>query len=155
MKYLGETIDIHSGGRDHIPIDHENEIAQSESATGKPFVRYFVHNAFLTGAEGAKISKSAGHFPLLSDLVDAGLDPLAFRLLCMGAKYRSELGFSLEAIKGAQSNLHYFQEFAVNAAKAGASVLAPLPDWTVPFFDRFLEALNNDLNTPQALAAAL
>ena len=60
MKYLGETIDIHSGGLDHIPVHHENEIAQSESATGHPFVRYFVHNAFLVGMEGAKISKSAG-----------------------------------------------------------------------------------------------
>ncbi len=68
MKYLGDTIDIHTGGIDHIPVHHENEIAQSESATHKPFARYFVHNAFLVGKEGTKISKSAGKFPLLSDL---------------------------------------------------------------------------------------
>ena len=100
MKYLGETLDIHSGGLDHIPVHHENEIAQSESATGQPFVRYFVHNAFLVGMEGAKISKSAGKFPVLEDLIDAGINPLAFRLFCFGAKYRSELAFSLEAVRG-------------------------------------------------------
>ena len=83
MKYLGETIDIHTGGIDHIPVHHENEIAQSESATHKPFARYFVHNAFLVGKEGTKISKSAGKFPLLSDLVTAGIDPLAFRIFCL------------------------------------------------------------------------
>ncbi len=88
MKYLGETIDIHSGGLDHIPVHHENEIAQSESASGHPFVRYFVHNAFLTGMAGAKISKSAGKFPVLSDLSEMRVRPLAFRLFCLGAKYR-------------------------------------------------------------------
>ena len=114
MRYLGETIDIHSGGLDHIPVHHENEIAQSEGATGKPFVRYFVHNAFLVGMEGAKISKSAGRFPVLDDLVAAGINPLAFRLLCLGAKYRSELAFSLDAVRASASNLDYFAEFARN-----------------------------------------
>ncbi len=103
MKYLGETLDIHSGGLDHIPVHHENEIAQSEGATGQPFVRYFVHNAFLVGMEGAKISKSAGKFPVVDDLIAAGINPLAFRLLCFGAKYRSELAFSLEAVRAART----------------------------------------------------
>ena len=154
MRYLGETIDIHSGGLDHIPVHHENEIAQSESATGKPFVRYFVHNAFLVGMEGAKISKSAGRFPILDDLVTAGINPLAFRLLCLGAKYRSELAFSIEAVRAAERNLDYFAEFARNAAaeKDGAGSDSP---WTREFEDRFIEAVNNDLNTPQALAVAL
>src|SRR5260370_27119975 len=93
MKYLGETIDIHSGGIDHIPIHHENEIAQSESATGKPFVRYWVHMAFLVGLEGAKISKSAGKFPVLEDLIAAGIYPLALLLFLLGATYRSEVAF--------------------------------------------------------------
>ena len=106
MKYLGETIDIHSGGLDHIPVHHENEIAQSESASGHPFVRYFVHNAFLTGMAGAKISKSAGKFPVLADLIASeAINPIAFRLLCLGAKYRSELAFSLDAVRAAESNL--------------------------------------------------
>ncbi len=154
MRYLGETIDIHSGGLDHIPVHHENEIAQSEGATGKPFVRYFVHNAFLVGMEGAKISKSAGRFPVLDDLVAAGINPLAFRLLCLGAKYRSELAFSLDAVRAAARNLDYFAEFARNLSDedAGAGTDSP---WTQQFDDRFIEALNNDLNTPQALAVAL
>jgi cysteinyl-tRNA synthetase len=153
MRYLGETIDIHTGGLDHIPVHHENEIAQSESATGKPFVRYFVHNAFLVGMEGAKISKSAGRFPLLDDLVAAGINPLAFRLLCLGAKYRSELAFSLDAVRAAERNLDYFAEFARNLSEDDAGAAADSA-WAGEFDERFVEALNNDLNTPQALAVA-
>ncbi|MGH7914420.1 MAG: CysS/YqeB C-terminal domain-containing protein, partial [Candidatus Binataceae bacterium] len=154
MRYLGETIDIHSGGLDHIPVHHENEIAQSEGATGKPFVRYFVHNAFLVGMEGAKISKSAGRFPVLKDLEDEKINPLAFRLFCLGAKYRSELAFSLDAVRAAARNLDYFAEFARNLADEDAGASAD-SSWVQQFDERFIEALNNDLNTPQALAVAL
>ncbi|MGH7906033.1 MAG: cysteine--tRNA ligase [Candidatus Binataceae bacterium] len=155
MKCLNEeTLDIHTGGLDHVPIHHENEIAQSESATGKPFVRYFVHNAFLLGMEGAKISKSAGKFPLLEDLIAEGIDPLAFRLFCFGAKYRSELAFSVEAVRAAQKNLDYFSEFAYNLpyeiAEGGHEA-----QWTPDYERRFNEAINDDLNTPRALAIAL
>jgi cysteinyl-tRNA synthetase len=151
MKYLGETIDIHTGGIDHIPIHHENEIAQSESATHKPFVRYFVHNAFLVGKEGVKISKSAGKFPLLADLSAAGFDPLAFRLFSFGAKYRSEIVFSDEGMHAAQTNLDYFFEFARNVP---ADAPAEASEWTGEYVDKFAEALNDDLNTPRALAVA-
>jgi cysteinyl-tRNA synthetase len=154
MKYLGETIDIHTGGMDHIPIHHENEIAQSESATHHPFVRYFVHNAWLTGKEGAKISKSAGKFPLLSDITAMGFDPLAFRIFCMGAKYRSEIALSDEGLRAAQSNLDYFREFA-RGVPADAVSAAADADFALPYRERFTDALNNDLNTPQALAIAL
>jgi cysteinyl-tRNA synthetase len=154
MKYLGETIDIHTGGMDHIPIHHENEIAQSESATHHPFVRYFVHNAFLTGKEGAKISKSAGKFPLLSDVAAMGIDPLAFRIFCMGAKYRSELALSEEGLRAAQKNLDYFREFARNVPDDAASESSDA-DFAGEYRERFGAALNNDLNTPQALAVAL
>jgi len=154
MEYLGETLDVHSGGLDHIAVHHENEIAQSESATGHPFVRYFVHNAFLVGMEGAKISKSAGKFPVLADLINAGINPLAFRMLCLGAKYRSELAFSLDAVRAAERNLDYFHEFVGNLddEAIGAAVDA---DWSGAYEERFHQAINNDLNTPQALAAAL
>ncbi len=154
MKYLGETLDIHSGGLDHIPVHHENEIAQSESATGHPFARYFVHNAFLVGMEGAKISKSAGRFPVLADLIAAGINPLAFRMLCLGAKYRSELAFSLESVRAAQSNLDYLNEFARNLNE---SALASEQDsaWAQEYAERFHQALNHDLNTPQAMAVVL
>jgi cysteinyl-tRNA synthetase len=154
MKYLGETLDIHSGGLDHIPVHHENEIAQSEAATGRPFVRYFVHNAFLVGMEGAKISKSAGRFPVLDDLLNEGLNPLAFRLLCFGAKYRSELAFSLEAVGAAQHNLDYLFEFVRNLREEAADA-AEDSGWTFEFAERFHEAINNDLNTAQALASTL
>ena len=153
MKYLGETIDIHSGGTDHIPIHHENEIAQSESATGKPFARYFVHHAFLVGKEGAKISKRAGKFPLLDDLIAANIDPMAFRLFCFGAKYRSELAFSDETLGAAQTNLEYLHEFARNSR--GQSADQADSAWTADFEERFRTALNDDLNTPQALAIVL
>jgi cysteinyl-tRNA synthetase len=154
MKYLGETLDIHSGGLDHIPVHHENEIAQSEAATGRQFVRYFVHNAFLVGMEGAKISKSAGKFPVLDDLVDSGLNPLAFRLLCFGAKYRSELAFSLEAVQGAQRNLDYVFEFVRNLAGEAVDAVDDSA-WVFDYAQRFHEAINYDLNTPQALAITL
>jgi cysteinyl-tRNA synthetase len=154
MKYLGETLDIHSGGLDHIPVHHENEIAQSESATGHPFARYFVHNAFLVGMEGAKISKSAGRFPVLDDLVAAGINPLAFRVLCLGAKYRSELAFSLDSVRAAQKNLDYLNEFAFNLNESALTSNRDA-DWATEYSERFHEALNNDLNTPQALAVIL
>lgn len=154
MKYLGETLDIHSGGLDHIPVHHENEIAQSEAATGCPFVRYFVHNAFLVGMEGSKISKSAGKFPVLDDLLNAGLKPLAFRVLCLGAKYRSELAFSLEAVGAAERNLNYLLEWVRNLPEEAAETQED-SGWVVEIADRFHEAINNDLNTAQALASTL
>jgi cysteinyl-tRNA synthetase len=154
MHYLGETLDIHSGGLDHIPVHHENEIAQSESATGRPFVRYFVHNAFLVGMEGAKISKSAGKFPVVDDLIAAGINPLAFRLMCFGAKYRSELAFSLEAVRGAETNLNYLYEFARGLDPASARNPSDA-EWAAEYRGRFQDALNNDLNTSQSLAVVL
>jgi len=154
MMYLGETLDIHSGGLDHIPVHHENEVAQSEAATGRPFVRYFVHNAFLVGMEGAKISKSAGRFPVLDDLIDAGLNPLAFRLLCFGAKYRSELAFSLDAVRAAQRNVDYLLEWVRSLPEETADA-AEDSQWAVEHADRFHEAINNDLNSAQALANTL
>ncbi len=150
MKYLGETIDIHSGGIDHVPIHHENEIAQSESATGRPFARYFVHNAFLVGMEGAKISKSAGKFPVLEDLIRARVNPLAFRLFCLSAKYRSELVFSIDAVRAAERNLYYLYGFAASAPVEEAD-----SPWAQAYRERFQAALNDDLNTPEALAVVL
>ena len=150
MKYLGETLDIHTGGMDHIPIHHENEIAQSESATGHRFADYFVHSAFLVGKGGGKISKSSGKFPLLSEVTAKGMDALAFRVFCFGAKYRSELVLSDEALHAAQSNLEYLREFARNRDAAETD-----SDFAGEYRERFLEALNDDLNTPRALAVVL
>ncbi|MGH7988178.1 MAG: DALR domain-containing protein, partial [Candidatus Binataceae bacterium] len=150
MKYLGETIDIHSGGLDHVPVHHENEIAQSEGATGHPFVRYFIHNAFLVGMEGAKISKSAGRFPILDDLIAADIDPLAFRWLCLMAKYRSELIFTVDAVRAAQNSLLRLYNFIADMPEAVKE--GPDAGWVGEYVERFGEALNDDLNTAQALA---
>ncbi|HLI80916.1 MAG TPA: cysteine--tRNA ligase [Candidatus Binataceae bacterium] len=153
MKYLGDTIDIHTGGTDHIPVHHENEIAQSESATGRPFARYFIHNAFLVERAGTKISKSSGKFPVLDDIIGAGLNPMAFRLLCFGAKYRSELVLS-DGIQAAQKNYDYITEF-VRGMRDDAAQATEDSGWANEYRERFTDAINNDLNTPQALAVVL
>jgi len=154
MRYLGETLDIHSGGLDHIPVHHENEIAQSEGATGHPFVRYFVHNAFLVGMEGAKISKSSGRFPVVDDLIAAGINPLAFRLMCFGAKYRSELAFSLDAVRAANEILVYVQRFARELSPE-IKQRSVDSEWAYGYQDRFHSAINDDLNTARALAEVI
>jgi len=95
QHYLGETIDIHTGGIDHIAIHHANEIAQSECASGvKPFVNYWMHGAFMEASEGVKMAKSSGDFLTVFDLLERGIDPLAFRLLCFRTHYRKNMKFS-------------------------------------------------------------
>ncbi len=142
MKYLGETFDIHCGGVDHIPVHHTNEIAQSECATGKQFVRYWLHNEFLI-IENAKMAKSGENFLTLQRLIDRGFEPLAYRYLCLQAHYRSELKFSWETLEGAQTGLR-----KVYSARPDAD---PLAD-DAAFRDareEALAALNDDLGTPQ------
>ncbi|MBN2190641.1 MAG: cysteine--tRNA ligase, partial [Candidatus Aureabacteria bacterium] len=104
MKYLGEHIDIHCGGIDHINVHHTNEIAQSEAATGKKWVDFWLHGEFLIMDKG-KMSKSAGEFTTLNTLTDKGFDPLDFRYLCLGAHYRTQLAFSYEALESARNGL--------------------------------------------------
>lgn len=155
MKYLGDTLDIHCGGVDHIPVHHTNEIAQSECATGKTFVRYWLHNEFLIIAksdldasrseegEAVKMAKSGDNFITLQTLVDRGYDPLAYRYLCLQVHYRSELRFSWEALTGAQTGLR--RVYSVRPDQD------PLVD-EARFRDaraEALAALNDDLNTPQ------
>ena len=155
MKYLGETIDIHSGGLDHIPVHHENEIAQSESATGNPFVRYFVHNAFLVGMEGAKISKSAGKFPVLDDLVVSGNQSARVSAVLP----RREISIGTGVQRSTRCGRRRATWITSQSSRAtyptrtpGAAEDAP---WAQEFDGRFLEAVNNDLNTAQALAVVL
>lgn len=197
IKYLGETLDIHAGGIDHIPVHHTNEIAQSEAATGKPFGRFWLHNEFLVmdplanltlshnrhqcpqcgtitevktedgyerqkSADGnktldvrcrqcgtvfssgmVKMAKSAGNFLTLTDLARRGYAPLAFRYLCLNTHYRKPLTFSWAALDGAQrayqnlvDRVQSFPEPKVGCAE---------------FEEKFLDAINDDLNTPKAL----
>lgn len=104
LEYLGETIDIHTGGVDHIGTHHTNEIAQSEAATGKPFAQLWVHNEFLL-AEGKKMAKSSGGYITLSDIINKGFSPLSFRLLVLRAHYKTQLNFTWKSLEGAQAHL--------------------------------------------------
>ena len=143
MKYLGEHLDIHVGGMDLRSTHHPNEIAQSEAATGKPFVNYWVHGAFIL-VEGQRMSKSLGNNYTVDDLLKHGFHPLALRYLYLQTHYRQEMNFTLEALEGAQNALNRLQK--------------ELNMWEEPkigcagFEEDFLKAVNDDLNMPQALS---
>ncbi|MBU1131705.1 cysteine--tRNA ligase [Patescibacteria group bacterium] len=144
MKYLGETIDIHTGGIDHIPVHHTNEIAQSEAATGKPFVRFWAHGDFLLINEG-KMAKSLGNFITLNTLPENGFDPIVYRIFCLSSHYRSKLNFSWEALEGAKNTwLRLKRKFLDLGRQTG--------EINVLFLEKFKTAVNDDLGMPQALA---
>jgi len=159
MEYLGDTIDIHTGGVDHIPVHHTNEIAQSEGASGKLFVKYWVHHNFLQ-VDGEKMSKSKKNFYRIDEMEEKGLDPLALRYLFLTAHYRDKLNFTWESLTAAQRALDHLRE-EIRAWDPPASAIAqaigaagqPKGDVGL-YWQRFLEAANNDLNLPQAVAVA-
>jgi cysteinyl-tRNA synthetase len=142
MRYLGETIDIHTGGIDHIPVHHENEIAQSECATGHEFVRVWVHHEFLN-VDGEKMSKSKHNFYTIEDISARGLDPLAVRLLTMQTSYRKPLNFTWEGLSAAYGKLQELRRIARNSNTIGTV--------SEHFLSLFKEALAEDLNTAKAL----
>jgi len=146
MKYLGPTIDIHCGGVDHIAVHHTNEIAQSEAATGKQYVRYWVHGEFLVLHAG-KMSKSAGTFLTLDALKQQGYSPLDYRYLCLTAHYRTQLEFTFESLDYARTSLRGLSDRVKNLQDNAVdkAVLAALKE-------NFLTALRDDLNAPKALA---
>jgi cysteinyl-tRNA synthetase len=144
MKALGSSFDLHAGGVDHIPVHHTNEIAQSEAATGKPFVRTWVHGEFLLIDDG-KMSKSLDNTYTLENLEEKKLSPLAFRLYCLGAHYRSKLNFTWEALAKTQKVLEDLHQRI--AALDGAPNIG-----IRKYEEKFFAAMQNDLNTPQALA---
>jgi len=152
MKYLGETIDIHSGGIDHIAVHHENEIAQSEAATGQPFVRYWFHNEFLR-VDGKKMSKSLGNFFTIDDILKKGIDPLALRLLFLQAHYRQQVNFTWESVKASEIALNKLRENIITLREQternvlSNEKLSELDEYR----NRFEEALANDLQMPQAI----
>ncbi len=149
MKYLGETFDIHASAIDHIPVHHTNEIAQSEGATGKKVINYWLHGAFLVFGEKAKMAKSKGEILTIKDLAEKGFDPLAFRYLCQTAHYRSELMFTWESLESAQKALFTLREY-VRKLKENLEEEKPSKK-TEEYRDSFLEAINDDLNMPKAL----
>ncbi|MCL2094291.1 MAG: cysteine--tRNA ligase [Treponema sp.] len=157
LKYLGEQFDIHAGGIDHIPVHHTNEIAQSESATGKsPWVSYWVHNEFLVIDRG-KMSKSSGSFLTLQSLIDEGFHPLDYRYFLLGGHYRSQLQFSMEALGGAKNarrslgdRLRHLASLCDDIPSLGSENLSQGP--ANDYLERFNAALGDDLSSPRALA---
>lgn len=148
MKYLGESFDIHTGGEDHIQIHHTNEIAQSEAATGKKFVNYWLHGAFLT-FKGEKISKSKGGLYTISELEKQNFNPLSFRYMCLTTHYRKPLNFSLEILTSSQNALYrlkniIFEIKGKNEKKNKKNIENAKK--------QFLEIINDDLNIPKALS---
>ena len=157
MEYLGETLDIHTGGVDNIFPHHVNEIAQSEAATGKPFSNWWLHAEHLL-SEGEKMSKSLGNFYTLESLLDRGHRPSAIRYLLLSAHYRTQLNFTLEGLKDADRAVGRLYELrrrlgetpVAEDSAAGAADLEELADrWR----SAFTEALDDDLNVSDALAA--
>ncbi len=149
VKYLGQPFDIHTGGVDHIPVHHENEIAQTEAATGKLLARYWLHNEFLL-VDGHRMGKSEGNAYTLEDLIAKNFDPLAFRYYCLGTHYRTKLNFTWEGLEGAHNALQRLRAFAHTLPLA--THLAARQEGEGVWTDRFRSALEDDLNTPQALA---
>mgnify|MGYP005842190849 FL=1 len=153
MKYLGETFDIHTGGIDHIPIHHTNEIAQSEAATGKPFVRYWIHSEFLM-VDGEKMSKSLGNIYTVEDVKSKGFSSLALRYLFLTAHYKESQNFTWEALSSAENAFNNLKELilAAKLQKTRISLSNEKRKKVENYLFRFENAVNDDLNTPKALA---
>lgn len=143
-QYLGDQIDIHTGGIDHIPVHHTNEIAQSEAASAKhPFVKYWIHHNHLM-VEGTKMSKSLGNFLTIDDIVKKGFDPMALRLLFLQTHYRNEMNFTWAALEAAQTAYTRF----VHRLREGGDADHVLDD-------EFATAIRDDLDTSVALSVLL
>ena len=153
MKYLGETIDIHAGGVDLIFPHHENEIAQSEAATGKQFVRYWFHNEWVL-VEGKKMAKRYKNFYTLRDVLSKGYSAKAVRYLLMSAHYRSQLNFTFNGLKDAETTVNRLLEFMekldeINGGKHNQNI----PQLIEDVKKKFESAMDDDLNMPLALSA--
>ena len=144
MKYLGEHFDIHTGGIDHIPVHHTNEIAQSECATGMKYVNYWMHVNFLNDKQG-KMSKSNDDFLRLQVLLDKGYSALTYRYYLLTAHYRSELDFSFENLDAATNAYHKLILWCEDNRSDEGVVIET-------YVEKYKEVMYNDLNTPQALA---
>ncbi len=154
MKYLGEQFDIHCGGVDHVSVHHTNEIAQSESATGRKWVNYWLHGEYLVLAK-EKMAKSAGNFLTLSRLQELGYHPLDYRYFCLGAHYRTQLQFSFEALDAARSARAKLEE-RLRSLKDRLRVISSPPavvnGKAKAYLDSFSRHLADDLNAPRGLS---
>ena len=155
MKYLGETFDMHLGGTDLVFPHHENEIAQSEAATGKPFVRYWLHSEFLN-VDNEKMAKSTGNIFTLRDLLAEGFHPMAIRYLLISAPYRTQLNFTFDGLKAAAASLDRLRNFRrrlveAQPAEGGEGDGTAAASRAIESFEA---AMDDDLNTSGGLAAA-
>ncbi len=154
IKYLGEQFDIHTGGVDLIFPHHENEIAQAEAVTGKPFVYYWLHNDYIL-IDGKKMSKSVGNFYTLRDLLAKGYKPMAIRYLLLSSNYRQQLNFTLQGIDAAASAVHRYQE-CYDKVKRITATKPSMQELDVLLADaqqKFEVAMDDDLETATALSA--
>lgn len=145
IRYLGQQIDIHTGGEDHIYTHHNNEIAQSEASTGKNFVSIWMHNAFLN-LDGEKISKSEGNVVYLKELVKEGFSPLSLRYLFLEAHYRTPQSFTKKSLQSAETALHRIYLFTDSLSKVKATYV------NNEYLNKFKGAMYDDLNTSKALS---
>lgn len=147
IKYLGSTLDIHTGGVDHIPVHHNNEIAQSETATGRTFSRFWLHSEHMM-IEGRKISKSLGNTITVNQLTDRGISPLAYRYFLLTGHYRSKINFTWEALEGSAAALFRLRKYFVE--QLGKTKKHVEVDKQV--IATFASYMNDDIDTPKAIA---
>jgi len=152
MKHLGNHFDIHCGGEDLAIVHHSNEIAQSEAASGEKFVNYWMHGAFLIMDDGRKMAKSAGDNISVGYLIKNGIDPLAYRYVCLTTHYRTQMKLSFDAIDAGLNALNRLREIVKSLKRSGATGAESEMGNASGYVSRFEEALENDLNVPQALA---
>jgi cysteinyl-tRNA synthetase len=155
MRYLGETFDIHTGGEDLVFPHHENEIAQSEGATGKPFVRFWLHSKHLL-VDGQKMSKSAGNFYTLRDLLAKGYAPEAIRYVLAKVPHGKQLNFTFDEVHGAQTAIERLRNFRLRLRtdKLAGGVDPEITALSVKARQEFEAGMDDDLNTSIASAAA-
>jgi len=152
IKYLGEKFDLHTGGVDHIPVHHTNEIVQNQAATGHQVVNFWFHNEFLL-VEGGKMSKSKGNFYTMGDIEKRGFEPLALRYLFLTSHYRQKTNFTWESLEGAKSALGKLREIMSGLQINESSALSSEKlDKIDSFRESFKQAINDDLKIPEALA---
>ena len=142
-KYLGTFFDIHCGGEDHITVHHPNEMAQTQACYGTRLANFWLHGYFLQ-IDSARMGKSAGNFLRVQTLIDEGYDPLAYRFMCLGAHYRSQLSFAWEVLEGAQTALNRLRAAVYGWGEPGTV--------DEDYIDKFAEHVNDDLNMPRVLA---
>lgn len=154
MKYLGKQLDIHCGGVDHINVHHTNEMSQSEAATGKKFFNYWLHGAFLNIAGGKKMAKSEENFLTLERaLIGNRINPLVFRFAALGTHYRKPMEYNSDTIKNAENGfIHLYNQIRELGIPKLRDYELRIKDIDKDYKDKFLQAINDDLNMPQALA---